>query len=84
VRLPRDISPAAAARRSLLADSLGALALAAAALILCAGLGIVGVISLVTLLAIGPWFAIEARAKRLRRRRHARPPRRQAALRDPH
>jgi hypothetical protein len=75
VRLPKDITPGAAARRRLLADLLGAIALCGAALIFCAGLGIVGVIAVLTLLLLSPWFAIEAIARRLHRRRGAKQPR---------
>jgi hypothetical protein len=85
VRVPRDISPRAAARRSWLADALGAAALTVGALIFCAGLGIVGAISLLTLLLIGPWYATEAFIKLIQRRRQKRTPsaqRRCAALRS--
>jgi hypothetical protein len=68
VNRARRISPEAAARRSLLVDALCAIALAFAVLILCAGLGIVGVIAVLTLLAIAVWFAIEALVHRLKRR----------------
>jgi len=64
----RRISAEAAARRALLIDVLCALALAIAALTLCAGLGIVGVIAVLTLIAIGLWFAIEALINALKRR----------------
>lgn len=64
----RRISAEAAARRALLIDALCAIALALAALILCAGLGIVGVIAVLTLLAIAAWFAIEALVHALKRR----------------
>lgn len=84
MRLPRDISPQAAARRSWLADILGAAALTVGALVFCAGLGIVGAISLLTLLLVGPWYATEAFVKLIQRRRQKRAPsaqRRRAALR---
>jgi hypothetical protein len=64
----RRISPEAATRRTLLLDALCAVGLALAALILCAGLGIVGVIAVLTLLAIAIWFAIEALVHALKRR----------------
>lgn len=64
----RRISPEAAARRALLIDGLCALTLALAALTLCAGLGIVGVIAVLTLAAIGLWFATEALVHALKRR----------------
>lgn len=64
----RGISPRAAARRSLLVDALCAIAIALVALTLCAGLGIVGVIAVLTLIAIGLWFAAEAVVHALKRR----------------
>jgi hypothetical protein len=68
----RRISPRAAARRSLLVDALCAIAIALAALALSAGLGIVGVIAVLTLLAIAIWFAIEALVRTLKSRSAAR------------
>jgi type VI protein secretion system component VasK len=67
VSRPRRISPKAAARRSLLVDVLCAIALTLAALTFSAGLGIVGVIAVLTLIAIGLWFAIEALVRAIRR-----------------
>ena len=64
----RRISPGAAARRALLLDVLCAIALALAVLTFCAGLGIVGVIAVLTLIAIGFWFAAEALLRGLKRR----------------
>jgi hypothetical protein len=68
VRLPRDISPGAAARRTLLADALIALGIALLAFLLAAGIGIVAFIALPTLLVALAWIAIEAAARGLRRR----------------
>ncbi|HWI97346.1 MAG TPA: hypothetical protein VNS60_14900 [Solirubrobacterales bacterium] len=65
---PRRISAEAAARRALLVDALCAIALALVALTFCAGLGIVGVIAVLTLIAIGLWFATEALVHTLKRR----------------
>ncbi|HEY5054074.1 MAG TPA: hypothetical protein VII45_11770 [Solirubrobacterales bacterium] len=67
MRLPREISPGAAARRALLADLLIALALALAAIALAAGIGIVGFAALLVLLALGAWTGVEAAIRRLRR-----------------
>lgn len=64
----RRISPGAAARRALLVDTLCAIALALAVLTLCAGLGVVGVIAVLTLIAITLWRAIEALIHTLKRR----------------
>jgi len=68
VNRARRISPEATARRALLVDALFALALAIAALTLCAGLGIVGVIAVLTLIALGLWFATEVLVHALKRR----------------
>jgi hypothetical protein len=69
VRLPRDISPGAAARRTLLADALIALGIALLLSLLAAGIGIVAFVALPTLLVVLAWIAIEAAARGLRRRR---------------
>lgn len=60
MRLPRDISPAAAARRSLLADFLAALVLALLAITLAAGIGVVGFAAILILLVLLLWLGIEA------------------------
>ena len=73
VRLPRDISPGTAARRSLLADCLIALTLALVAIILAAGIGVVGVAALLVALVLVLWIGVEAG---LRRRSGPRPGRR--------
>jgi hypothetical protein len=78
--LPREISPAAAARRALLADLLIALALAGLAVLLAAGIGIVGFGAVLVLLGLGAWFGIETAVvgvKRRRRRRASTPASRQ-------
>ena len=67
MRLPRDITPAAAARRSLLAD-LAAAFIAAVTIALCTGIGIVGILALTTILLISISVAVEAVARRRRRR----------------
>jgi hypothetical protein len=64
---PRRISPAARARRALLADSLTAIALAVVALSLAAGLGVVGFVGLPVLILGLAWIGAE-RLLRLRRR----------------
>lgn len=64
----RRISPGAAARRSFLGDVFCGIAIALVTVTVCAGIGIVGVVALLTLLAIGLWFAIEALAQALKRR----------------
>jgi hypothetical protein len=69
VRLPREISPGAAARRTLLADVLIALAVALLAFLLAAGIGIVAFVALPTLLVLLAWIATEAAVRGARRRR---------------
>jgi hypothetical protein len=69
VRLPREISPGAAARRALLADLLIALVVALVALQLAAGVGVVGFFALLMLLALGAWLGIEATIRVLTARR---------------
>jgi hypothetical protein len=69
VSLPRDISPGTAARRSLLADLLAAIAVALLVLQLAAGSGVVGVLALLTIAVIVLWIMLEAAVRRLRRRR---------------
>jgi predicted RND superfamily exporter protein len=71
VSLPRDISPGAAARRSLLADLLVAIALALLAFQLAAGIGVVAVVALLTILALVLWIGVEATIHRASRRRRA-------------
>ena len=68
VSLPRDISPGTAARRSLLADLLAAIALALLALQLAAGVGVVGLLALLTIAIIVLLIVVEAGVRRLRRR----------------
>jgi nucleoside permease NupC len=65
----RGISPAARARRALLVDVLAAGALAALALSLAAGLGVVAFVALPALLAGLLWAGAERLARRLRARR---------------
>jgi hypothetical protein len=72
VRLPRDISPGTAARRSLLADSLIAMAVALVALQLAAGVGVVGFFALLVLLILLSWIGLEAAIRGVARRRRAR------------
>ncbi len=70
MRLPEDITPGAAARRSLLADFLIALVIALVAIQLAAGIGVVGFAALLVLLGLLLWIGIEAALRRgfLRRR----------------
>jgi hypothetical protein len=71
VRLPREISSGAAARRTLLADVLIALGIALLAFLLAAGIGIVAFVALPTLLVLLAWIATEATARGVLRRRRS-------------
>jgi uncharacterized membrane protein len=77
VSLPRDISPGTAARRSLLADLLVAIALTLLAFQLAAGIGVVGFLALLTILVLVFWIAVEAAIRRLGQCRKTRKTRRQ-------
>jgi hypothetical protein len=66
VMLPRDISEGAAERRSLLADLLAAIAIALLVIALTAGLGVVAIIAIPTLLVLAAWIGVEAVLRRLR------------------
>lgn len=68
MKLPREISPGTAARRSLLADLLAALALALLAFQLAAGIGVIGFIALLTTAVLLLWIGAEAVARRLTQR----------------
>jgi hypothetical protein len=68
VRLPRKISPEAAARRRLLADVSIAIGIAFLAFVLAAGLGIVAFLALPIFLGLLIWIAIEAVVRGARRR----------------
>gem|GEM_PF-1064939 len=69
MRLPREISPEAAARRRLLADILIAIGVAFLVFALAAGIGIVAFLALPTLLVLLAWIATEAAIRGMRRRR---------------
>jgi hypothetical protein len=75
VGLPREISPGARSRRAFFADLLIAIALATVAIILAAGVGVVGLFALLVLLVLSIWIGLEAAIRSLlhrRRRRSAR------------
>jgi hypothetical protein len=68
VRLPRHVSPAAARRRALLVDVLLGLLIAVAAIIVAAGIGVVGFFGLLGALLLVPWYLLEGLLRRGRRR----------------
>ena len=71
MRMPRNVSPAAARRRALLLDSLIGVAIGVCAIVLAAGIGVVGFFALLCALVLLPWYLIEGgiRASGRRRRR---------------
>jgi hypothetical protein len=69
VGLPRDISPDARSRRAFLADLLIAFALAMVAIVLTAGIGVVGFFALLVLLVLSVSIGLEAAIRLLLRRR---------------
>jgi hypothetical protein len=68
VRPPRNVSPAAARRRSLLVDTLIGVAIGICALIAAAGVGVVGFFALICMLIIVPWYLLEGGIRARRRR----------------
>jgi hypothetical protein len=69
VRLPRNVSPAAARRRSLLVDALIGIAIGICAIVAAAGVGVVGFFALICVLIIVPWYLLEGGIRARRRRR---------------
>lgn len=65
VRLPRDITPGAHARRDLLFDGLAAAVLALVAILISAGIGVVAFAAALVLLALTIWICVEAAVRRL-------------------
>lgn len=69
MRPPRNVSPAAARRRSLLFDALLGVAIGICAIVVAAGIGVVGFFALICVLIIVPWYLIEGGLRTTRRRR---------------
>jgi uncharacterized membrane protein len=69
VRPPHNISPAAARRRSLLVDALIGVGIGIAAIVVAAGIGVVGFFALICVLIIVPWYLLEGGLRGARRRR---------------
>ena len=76
MRPPRNVSPAAARRRSLLVDALIGIAIGICAIVAAAGVGVVGFFAFLCVLIIVPWYLLEGgiRARRRRHREPAQPP----------
>jgi cobalamin synthase len=69
VKLPRDVSPAAAERRSLLLDVLLGILIGACIIIIAAGIGVVGFFALLCAIVIITWYLIEGGLRRAHERR---------------
>ncbi len=69
MRLPRNISPAAARRRSLLVDAALGILLGILVLIIAAGIGVVGFFALLCAVVLIPWYLLDAGRSSARRRR---------------
>jgi hypothetical protein len=69
VKLPRNISPAAAERRSLLFDVAFGVLVGIVAIVVAAGIGVVGFFALLCLLIVVPWHLVEGGLRATRRRR---------------
>jgi cobalamin synthase len=67
--VPRNVSPAAAARRSLLIDVLLGLLIGGFAIVLAAGIGVVGFFGLLCALVLLPWYLLEGGLRSVGRRR---------------
>jgi cobalamin synthase len=68
VRLPRDVSPAAARRRSLLVDIVVGILVGAVAISIAAGIGVVGFVALTCALVVVSWYLIEGSVRLARRK----------------
>jgi hypothetical protein len=69
VRLPRNVSPAAARRRSWLIDVVLGLLVGSVAIIVAAGIGVVGFFALVCVVVLAAWYLLEVGLRPIRRRR---------------
>jgi cobalamin synthase len=68
VKLPHKVSPAAAERRSLLLDVLLGILIGIAAIVVAAGIGVVGFFALICALVVVPWYLVEGALRAGRRR----------------
>lgn len=69
MKLPRNVSPAAARRRSLLVDTLLGALIGILAIVVAAGIGVVGFFALLCALVVVPWYLVEGGLRGARRRR---------------
>ncbi|HEY2054786.1 MAG TPA: hypothetical protein VGH14_12710 [Solirubrobacterales bacterium] len=63
MRVPRNVSPAAARRRSLLLDSLLGVLIGIFAIVIAAGIGVVGFFALLCVLVLVPWYLLDGRLR---------------------
>jgi hypothetical protein len=69
VKLPRNVSIAAAERRSLLLDVVLGILIGIGAIIAAAGIGVVGFFALLCAALVVPWYLLEGGVRAARRRR---------------
>jgi cobalamin synthase len=69
VKLPRNVSPAAAERRSLLLDVVLGILIGVFAIIVAAGIGVVGFFALLCAVVVVPWYLLEGGLRAMKRRR---------------
>ncbi len=68
MRLPRNVSPAAARRRSWLIDVVLGILVGVVAIGVAAGIGVVGFFALIGALVVVSWYLIEGSVRAARRR----------------
>ena len=68
MRLPRNVSPAAARRRSLLFDVVLGTLIGILAIVVAAGIGVVGFFGLLCAAVLVPWYLLEGGLRNRRRR----------------
>ena len=68
MRLPRDVSPAAARRRSLLVDVVLGILVGIVAISVAAGIGVAGFFALLVALLLVLWYLIEGSIRMARRK----------------
>ena len=74
MRPPQNVSPAAARRRSLLVDVILGVLIGMGAIVIAAGVGVVGFFALLCALVIVPWYLLEGGIRRSSRRWRSSPP----------
>jgi hypothetical protein len=67
--LPKNVSPAAERRRSLLIDAVLGILIAVCAIVAAAGIGVVAFFALIVALILSLWYLVETALHSARRRR---------------